>query len=69
MPNQEQPPIPSKTLKEMALIRHGNAIRQALTEAKTLREQQALHDLIRRVRKHMKAQQIIARDLLNKEHH
>jgi hypothetical protein len=67
MPNHEPPTIPSKNLKEKALKRHGDVIQQALTEAENLGERQAVHKLIRRVRKHMEAQRIIARDLLGKE--
>ncbi len=67
MPNHESPTIPSKSLKEMALKRHGDVIQQALTAARNLRERQTVHELIRRARKHMEAQRIIARDLLNKE--
>ena len=68
IPNQEQPTVPSKTLKEMALTRHGEAIQRLLTEVKHLRERQAVHDLIGQVRKHIEAQHILARDLLNQEH-
>jgi hypothetical protein len=67
MPNHEPPTIPSKNLKEKALKRHGDVIQQTLTEAKNLGERQTVHELIRRVRKHMEAQRIIARDLLDKE--
>jgi hypothetical protein len=66
-PNHEPPTIPSKNLKEMAFKRHGDVIHQALTEAKNLGERQIVHELIRRVRKHMEAQRIIARDLLDEE--
>jgi hypothetical protein len=69
MPNDEQPMIPPKTLKELALTRHGDAIQHALTAAKTLGEQPAVHQLIQCVRKHMEAQRIMVRDLLNEEHH
>lgn len=67
MRNHEPPTIPSKNLKEKALKRHGDVIQQALTEAENLRESQIVHELIRRVHKHMEAQRIIARDLLDEE--
>ncbi len=67
MPNHDLPTIPPKHLKELAFKRHGDAIQQALTEAKNLKEQPAVHELLRQVRKHMEAQRIIARDLLDEE--
>jgi hypothetical protein len=67
MPNHETPTIPSKSLKEMALKRHGDIIQQALTEAKKPGERQTVHERLRRIRKHMEAQRIIARDLLDKK--
>jgi hypothetical protein len=65
--NYEPPTIPPKTLKERALRRHGDSIQHALTGAKNLREKQAIHQLIQHVHKHMEAQRIIARDLLDQE--
>ncbi len=67
MLSHEPPTIPSKNLKEKALKRHGDVIQQTLTGAENLGERQAVHDLIRRVHKHMEAQRIIARDLLDEE--
>jgi hypothetical protein len=67
MLNHEPPTIPSKDLKEKALKRHGDIIQQTLTKAKNLGERQIVHELIRRVRKHMEAQRMIARDLLDEE--
>jgi hypothetical protein len=67
MPNHEPPTIPSKSLKEMAFKRHGDVIQQVLTEAENVGERQNAYELIRRVRKHMEAQRIIAGDLLDEE--
>lgn len=68
-PDHEPPTITPTTLKERACKRHGDAIQQILTAAKHLKEQQAVHDLLQHVRKHMEAQRIIARDVLDKEQH
>ncbi len=67
--NYEPPTTPPKKLKERAFKKHGEAIHQTLALARHLEKQQVIHELLRRIRKHMEAQRIIARDLLDEEQH